>query len=62
MEGLENDVPISPEGSEESLDSPVEKWIAVRLVSHHLRLLGVMVFHEDQAHLVLVDYDDDKDV
>lgn len=34
---------------------------AVRLVSHHLRLLGVLVRRPAEDVLVLIDYDDDKD-
>lgn len=37
------------------------EWFTVRLVSHHLRLLGVLAASSSGAHLVLVDYDDDKD-
>ncbi len=33
---------------------------AVRLVSHHMRLLGVMLRREDRDLLVLVDYDRSK--
>lgn len=44
----------------ELLDSPPERWIAVRLVSHHLRLLGVLSVAEGVTHLTLVDYDDEK--
>lgn len=40
---------------------PVEEWVAVRLVSHHIRLLGFMVLENNRAHLVLVDYDNEKD-
>lgn len=32
----------------------------VRLVSHHMRLLGLLVASEDDATLVLVDYDNTK--
>lgn len=45
----------------QALGSPPEGWFPVRLVSHHLRLLGVIAAPEGGAHLVLVDYDDDKD-
>ncbi len=34
--------------------------IPVRLVSHHLRLLGVLKHDEKSDTLVLVDYDDTK--
>ncbi len=33
----------------------------VRLVSHHLRLIGVLVTRGNAAQLVLVDYDDTKE-
>ena len=39
---------------------PVEEWIAVRLVSHHMRLLGFLVSEKIGTHLVLVDYDNEK--
>ncbi|WP_035604749.1 hypothetical protein [Haloferula sp. BvORR071] len=36
-------------------------FVAVRIVSHHMRLLGVMVKREGISNLALVDYDDTKD-
>ena len=42
------------------LDSPYEQWIAVRLVSHHMRLLGIIDIIDDTTRLVLVDYDHNK--
>nr|MEE4266887.1 hypothetical protein [Candidatus Krumholzibacteria bacterium] len=39
---------------------PAQKWIAVRLVSHHLRLLGFMVTSRGRSQLVLVDFDNEK--
>lgn len=44
----------------EKLGIPVENLLAVRLVSHHLRLLGVFHRAETEDWLVLVDYDDTK--
>lgn len=44
----------------ESLGTSAEALIAVRLVSHHLRLLGVLVRRPTEDVLVLIDYDDDK--
>ena len=44
----------------DALGSAAEDWVPVRLVSHHMRLLGVLSLAGDVAHLVLVDYDDDK--
>ena len=47
-------------GAEElaaALGATVEELIPVRLVSHHLRLLGVLVRQEDGEHLALVDLD-----
>lgn len=44
----------------EALGTDVGSLIAVRLVSHHLRLLGVLVRRPAEDVLVLVDYDDDK--
>jgi len=43
-----------------ALHTSVDGLIAVRLVSHHLRLLGVLKRSADADHLVLVDYDDTK--
>ncbi len=39
----------------------VAELIPVRVVSHHTRLLGVLVERGDTSHIVLVDYDDTKD-
>ena len=36
--------------------------LAVRVVSHHMRLLGVLVERENASHLVVVDYDYTKGV
>jgi hypothetical protein len=36
----------------------LEQLLAVRLVSHHMRLLGVLPRSEEKDTLVLVDYDD----
>ena len=41
------------------LGTSKDSWIPVRLVSHHMRLLGVLSFG-DPGQLVLVDYDDEK--
>lgn len=38
----------------------LSQLVAVRLVSHHLRLLGVLGQKNDEQWLVLVDYDDTK--
>lgn len=35
-----------------------EEFVPVRVVSHHLRLLGVLIEREEAAQLVLVDFDD----
>ncbi len=43
-----------------ALGAPVEEWIPVRLVSHHLRLLGVLSQGRSGALLALVDQDSDK--
>ena len=42
------------------LRKPPKEWFTVRLVSHHMRLLGVLVISPAVGHLVLVDYDDAK--
>lgn len=42
------------------LSVSVEELVPVRLVSHHMRLLGVMRLGEKVDVLVLVDYDDTK--
>lgn len=39
---------------------PKEDFIAVRLVSHHLRLLGVLLQWQDNDVLILVDFDNTK--
>jgi len=36
----------------------VEDFVPVRVVSHHMRLLGVFLERADASQLVLVDYDD----
>lgn len=43
-----------------AFSTPKDNWIAVRLVSHNLRLLGIIAITEQGANLVLVDYDNDK--
>ena len=44
----------------EALGVEVGELVAVRVVSHHMRLLGVLA-RGDADHIVLVDYDDTKD-
>ena len=44
----------------EALGTPLDSLIPVRLVSHHLRLLGLLHRQERNDVLVLVDYDDTK--
>jgi hypothetical protein len=44
----------------QALGTTVEQLQAVRLVSHHLRLLGVLRQASDGDWLVLVDFDDTK--
>jgi hypothetical protein len=41
----------------DALDTSAEQFQAVRLVSHHMRLLGVLWRDTDNDWLVLVDYD-----
>jgi hypothetical protein len=43
----------------EALGATPEQFLAVRLVSHHMRLLGVLFRREAEDWLVLVDYDVD---
>ncbi|MBZ0117268.1 MAG: hypothetical protein K8H88_09750 [Sandaracinaceae bacterium] len=43
-----------------ALDVPVSALVPVRLVSHHMRLLGVIASAGGADTLVLVDYDDTK--
>lgn len=43
-----------------ALKTDVHHLQAVRLVSHHMRLLGVLFRADDQDWLILVDYDDTK--
>jgi hypothetical protein len=45
----------------DALESPSDRWIPVRLVSHHMRLLGVVSLAGGVARLALVDYDNEKD-
>ena len=42
------------------MDLPIDHWFPVRLVSHHMRLLGILSLTYDHAQLVLVDYDNEK--
>jgi hypothetical protein len=42
----------------QALDASVEDFLAVRLVSHHMRLIGVLLRKEIEDWLVLVDFDD----
>jgi len=51
--------PLLPQLSA-TLEAPVEDWIPVRLVSHHMRLLGVISVANGAAQLILVDYDNEK--
>ena len=44
----------------EFIQAPLDSLIAVRLVSHHMRLLGLLHRSDDRDTLVLVDYDDTK--
>ena len=46
---------------ERELGSPSSEGVPVRLVSHHMRLLGVLARKSGSDHLVLVDYDDEKE-
>ncbi len=41
-----------------ALDVPLARLLPVRVVSHHMRLLGVLHQSEDSDTLILVDYDD----
>jgi hypothetical protein len=43
-----------------ALGTTIEQLRAVRLVSHHMRLLGVLARIDSDDWLVLVDYDDTK--
>lgn len=42
------------------LELPLSKLVPVRLVSHHMRLLGVLAQYDDRDALALVDFDDTK--
>ena len=44
----------------EKLNAHYESFRAVRLVSHHLRLLGLLYQEDETDWLILVDYDDTK--
>lgn len=52
------DLLVSEIGSVFGVDS--SNWVTVRLVSHHLRLLGVIAIKHGVSHLVLVDCDNEK--
>ncbi len=43
-----------------ALETDIEHLQAARLVSHHLRLLGVLWQDRDADWLILIDYDDTK--
>lgn len=43
-----------------ALGVSLKDLVPVRLVSHHMRLLGVLAGREDHRTLVLVDYDDSR--
>ena len=45
---------------ENELGSSVDRWTPVRLVSHHMRLLGVLIPQHMHSVLVLVDFDNEK--
>ena len=40
--------------------SPAD-FLAIRVVSHHMRILGVMCMEKDDCHITLVDYDDTEE-
>ena len=42
---------------EERFGVPSTDWLPVRVVSHHLRLLGIFIRRASEESLVLVDYD-----
>ena len=44
----------------EGLGVPLSKLAPARLVSHHMRLLGLLHVGAEEDTLVLVDYDDSK--
>ena len=46
---------------ERELGTSIADWVPVRLVSHHMRLLGVLVRKPGSDRLVLIDYDDEKE-
>ena len=48
----------SAEALANALDAPLARLLPVRVVSHHMRLLGVLNRSEASDTLVLVDYDD----
>ena len=43
-----------------ALECPLNKLIPVRLVSHHMRLLGVLARDKNIDRLILVDFDNSK--
>jgi len=44
----------------ENLKTDIKELLAVRLVSHHMRLLGILKLGQIESWLVLADYDDTK--
>lgn len=43
-----------------TFETEASELLPVRLVSHHMRLLGVIAQQDEELCLVLVDYDDEK--
>jgi hypothetical protein len=44
----------------QGLNTPLSELLPVRLVSHHMRLLGLLWQREEEDTLILVDYDNTK--
>ncbi len=56
---LDKPDPLVPLLAEELGSSP-EVWVPVRLVSHHMRLLGIISISGRVAQMALIDYDNEK--
>jgi hypothetical protein len=48
-------------GLERELGAPKDRWTPVRLVSHHMRLLGVLIPLGSHSILALIDFDQNKE-
>ncbi|MEZ5427736.1 MAG: hypothetical protein R2747_15815 [Pyrinomonadaceae bacterium] len=45
---------------EKYFNTTIDQFIPVRLVSHHMRLLGLLFIDGNKQNLILVDFDNEK--